>query len=131
MDEFVRQSNLLQIKTMVESYNLMTQMKKTGCLVIQTLCDKHPDLTQPNLHDSSCKSFEKYDKCPNVLGLDITADDVTEMASKLKGAAGPTFVDAVALSSWLLCFSLASQELKEEMAHWTEWLANTSPPWAA
>ena len=54
-----------------------------------------------------------------------------EMAPKLKGAAGPTSVDAVALSSWLLSFGLASIELREEMAHWTVWLANTSPPWAA
>ena len=53
------------------------------------------------------------------------------MAPKLKVAAGPTSVDAVALSSWLLSFGLASIELREEMAHWTEWLANTSPPWTA
>ena len=26
---------------------------------------------------------------------------------------------------------LTSTELREEMAHWTEWLVNTSPPWAA
>ena len=73
---------------------------------------------QTNINDSSCKSFEKYEECPNVLGLDITGDDVSEMAPKLKGAAGPASVYAIT-------------ELREEMAHWTEWLANTSPPWAA
>ena len=54
-----------------------------------------------------------------------------EKAPKLKGAAGPTSVDALVLTSWLLCFGFASIELREEMAHWTEWLANASPPWAA
>ena len=105
--------------------------EKTGRLVIETLPDKHPDLRQTNFHDSSCKSFEKYEECPDIIGLDITGDDVAEMALKLKGATGPTSVDAVTLSSWILCFGLASKELREEMAHWTEWLANTSPPWVA
>ena len=53
------------------------------------------------------------------------------MAPKLKEAAGLTTVDAVALSSWLLCFGSTLTKLREEMAQWTEWLANTSPPWAA
>ena len=65
------------------------------------------------------------------MSLDITGDDVVEMSPKLMGAASPTSVNAIALSSWLLFFCLASTELREEMAHWTEWLANTSPPWAA
>ena len=73
--------------------------EKTGHLVIETLYYKHPDLQQPNLNDSSCKSFEKYEECPDIIGLDITGDDITEMAPKLKGAAGPTSVNAVALSS--------------------------------
>ena len=41
----------------------------------------------------------------------------------MKGATGPTSVDAVALSSWLLCFGLGRTELREEMACWAEWLA--------
>ena len=53
------------------------------------------------------------------------------MAPKLKRAAGSTSVGAVAISSWLLCFGMASTELRDEMAHWTERLAKTSPQWAA
>ena len=80
---------------------------------------------------TSCKSFEKYEECPDIIGLDITGDNVVEMAPKLKEAAGPTSVNAVAFSSWLLSLGLSSTELREEMAHCTEWLADTSPPWAA
>ena len=70
--------------------------EKAGCPVIDTLCNKHPDLQQPNLNDSSSKSFKKYEECPDILSLDVTGDGVAEMAPKLKGAAGPTSVDAVA-----------------------------------
>ena len=52
----------------------------------------------------------------NVQILQALSDD-SEMAPKLKGTAGPTYVDAVALSSWLPCFGLALTELREEMAH--------------
>ena len=61
----------------------------------------------------------------------ILAYDISEMAPKLKGAADPTSVDAVALSSWLLCFGLESTESRREMSHWIEWQIDTSPPWAA
>ena len=89
---------------------------ETGHLVIDILCDKHPDLQQPNLDNTSCTSFEKYEEFPDIIGLDITADDVFEMMPKLKGAVGPTSVDVVASSSWLLCFGLASTELRGEIA---------------
>ena len=52
----------------------------TGCLVVETLCDKHPDLWQPNLDDSSCKLFEQNEECLDVIGLNITKHDVSEMA---------------------------------------------------
>ena len=56
---------------------------------------------------------------------------VAEVAGKLRGGAGPGSVDALCLSRWLLKYGKASQELREELAAWTEWLANESPPWAA
>ncbi|KAI2492328.1 hypothetical protein MHU86_22234 [Fragilaria crotonensis] len=50
---------------------------------------------------------------------------------RLAGAAGPGGTDAVDLANWLLRFGRESEALREEMAAWTNWLANTSPPWAA
>ena len=61
----------------------------------------------------------------------ITQDDVEAVSSRLSGAAGPGGTDAVELSNWLLRFGRESEALREEMAAWTNWLANTSPPWAA
>ena len=82
-----------------------------------------------NVDSASCASFEKNGKCPDIIGLDMTADDVSEMAPKLNGASSLTSVDVVAFSSMFLCFALALVDSKEEMAHWTEHLANIIPSW--
>ena len=49
----------------------------------------------------------------------------------LLSAAVPGGTDAVDLANWLLRFGRESEALREEMAAWTNWLANTAPPWAA
>jgi hypothetical protein len=61
----------------------------------------------------------------------ITQDNVEAVSSRLSGAAGPGGTDAVELSNWLLWFGREFEALREEMAAWINWLANTSPPWAA
>ena len=53
------------------------------------------------------------------------------MADRMKGGAGPSSVDAQAMSQMLLKFGKDSQVLREEMASWVESLGNDSPPWAA
>ena len=44
---------------------------------------------------------------------------------------GPSGADSLAWEDWLLNFKRQSQELREEVAKWVEWLSNRSPPWAA
>ena len=37
----------------------------------------------------------------------------------------------MALKSWLLRFGQSSETLRHELAQWSNWLANSNPPWAA
>ena len=83
-------------------------MKKGEKPVIQVLREKHPNIHIPNINDPECASFEDYDEVPDPLPTQITADMVEQTASKLRGAGGPSSVDATSLSYWLLRFGNAS-----------------------
>ena len=54
-----------------------------------------------------------------------------DVAKKLGGAAGVDSVDAANARAYLTVYGRVMAELREDMAEWGEWLANTSPPWAA
>ena len=104
---------------------------KSGKPVNDVLRAKHPAMREPKAEDIGIRVFEPYDATPQQIPLDVTAEIVEEVASKLSGAAGPGGTDAVALQSWLLRFGAESELLRIEMAAWTEWLTNAHPPWAA
>mmetsp|Transcript_6981 Transcript_6981/g.15290 ORF Transcript_6981/g.15290 Transcript_6981/m.15290 type:complete len:118 (-) Transcript_6981:1657-2010(-) len=103
---------------------------KTGCLVIEVLWEKHPDLRIPGLDNRDWASFEGYDECLDSVPVDCLGEIVGEMASKLRGGAGPGSVDAIAMENWLLRHGKSLQILREELAEWTAWLCNTMPPFA-
>ena len=46
--------------------------------------------------------FQMNDPPPEIIPLDITADTVKAVASRLSGAAGPSGTDAIELRNWLL-----------------------------
>ena len=48
----------------------------------------------------------------------------------LSGAAGALEAEAIELRNWLLCFGSVSEELRVVIARLTDWMANSSPPWA-
>ena len=77
------------------------------------------------------KRKTEYSLVPEMVILDITADTVMIVAKKLSGAAGPGGIDSMALQQWLLRFGVSSNLLREAVAHFTRWLANCTPPWAA
>ena len=81
--------------------------------------------------DESHGAFEHYSSVPEPVGLTITEIDVATVAARLSGAAGPSGTDSVDLRNWLLCFGTASERLRQELARFTKWLANSSPSWAA
>ncbi|KAI2493136.1 hypothetical protein MHU86_21397 [Fragilaria crotonensis] len=104
---------------------------KAGRPVWQVLQEKHPALRDPTSVGDADGAFEPYPDLPAPVPVCITQDDVEAISSRLAGAAGPGGTDAVDLANWLLRFGRESEALREEMAAWTNWLANTSPPWAA
>lgn len=63
--------------------------------------------------------------------LCVSGDAITITAAKLNGGAGPSGIDSTDLKNWLLRFGLQSEGLRNEMACWTEWLANGNPPFPA
>ena len=99
--------------------------------VIDVLREKHPDLRIPKLDEEEWASFEAYEECLTPIPLDCSSEIVEEVASNLRGGAGPGSVDAIAMSNWLLRHGKYSQMLREELASWTEWLCNSMPPFAA
>ncbi len=106
---------------------------KTGCPVLEVLQDKHPTLRDPQIADGAVDgAFEKYDEgAPSVVPVVILADMVKCIAAKLLGVAGLGGTDVVDLRNWLLRFGAESEAFRKEMASWTTWLVNESPPWPA
>ena len=85
----------------------------------------------PHVEKPTCATFKKYGGVPEKVPLDFTEDDVTWFASKLSGAAGALGSEAMELRNWLLHFGCASEELRVVVASLDDWMANSSPPWAA
>ena len=104
---------------------------KTGLPILQVLRSKHPAARVPDLDVPDCKVFEPYPTVPTAIPMEVTAEHIEKVASRLSGAAGPGGTDAVDLRNWLIRFGANSERLRVEMAAWAEWLANESPPWAA
>ena len=64
----------------------------TESTVLEVLTSKHPEAVHPKEED-----LEEYSLIPEMATLDITADTVMIVASKLSGAAGPGGIDSMAL----------------------------------
>ncbi|KAL7475656.1 LOW QUALITY PROTEIN: hypothetical protein ACHAW6_003456, partial [Cyclotella cf. meneghiniana] len=94
------------------------------------LADKHPPLRTPDINDPDRIAFRDYGPLPEVIPIDCPAGDVEKISQKLRGSAGCSGLTAEALKNMLLCHGRASSELREELAEWALWLANSSPPWA-
>ena len=75
-------------------------------------------------------AFGEYKEVPETVPLDFMEDEVTWVASKLSGAAGPLGVEAMEMRNWLLRFGCASEESRVVVASLADWMANSSPPWS-
>ena len=104
---------------------------KTGRSVAEVLREKHPDMRVPPVENPTFAFFEEYEEVPETVPLDFTEDEVTWIASKLSGAEGALGAEAIELQNWLLCFGCASEELRVDIVSLADWMANSSPPWAA
>ena len=85
----------------------------------------------PPVENPTCAAFEEYGDLPKTIPLDFTEDDFTWVASKISGTAGALGAEATELRNWLLRFGCASEELRVLVASLADWMANSSPPWAA
>ena len=53
------------------------------------------------------------------------------VASKLSDAAAALGAEAIEMRNWLLRFGCVSEELRVVVTSLADWMANSSPPWAA
>ena len=104
---------------------------KTGRPVADVLREKHLDMRVPPAENPACAAFEEYGEVPETVPLDFTEDDVTWVASKLSGAAGALGSEAIEVRNWLLRLGCASEELRVVVTSLSDWMSNSSPPWAA
>ena len=63
--------------------------------------------------------------------LEFSEDNVTWVAYNFTGAAGALGSESIKLRNWLLHFGCASEEIRAVVADLSDWMANSSPPWAA
>ena len=103
---------------------------KNGRPVAEVLREKHPDTRVPPVENPTYAAFKEYEDVPKTVPLDFTEGDVTWVASKLSGAADALGAEAIELRNWLLCFGCASEEFRVVVASLSDWMANSSPPWA-
>ena len=105
---------------------------KTGRPVIDVLRDKYPKINIPDEDENGkVPGFEEYSHCWVGTPHTSSGEAISDVSKKLHGAAGPGGVDAQQLQSWILRHGTASENLRHELALWSEWLANESPPYAA
>ena len=77
------------------------------------------------------ESLEDFGEAPEFVEIQITAEHVEKVTSKLSGGAGLRGFDSAALKGLLLTHGHASQCLRVVFAKFIEWLANGFPPWVA
>eukprot|EP00956_Cyclotella_meneghiniana_P025811 scaffold54612_cov72-Cyclotella_meneghiniana.AAC.3 len=105
---------------------------KSGRLVLDVMKEKHPAITVPATNaDGSVPGFDTYGVAPMTVPHTSDEENIGKAGAKMKGSAGPSGVDALLLLHLLIRFGTASERLREELALWSEWLSNESPPWAA
>ena len=85
----------------------------------------------PPVENPTCAAFKKYEEVPETVPLNFTEDDVTWVASKLSGAAGDLGAEVIGIRNCLLRFGCASEEFIVVVNRLADWMANSSPPWAA
>ena len=99
---------------------------KSGCPVINVLCEKHRDC-----HVLSEEDFDAYPDAANLLNtmpVYCYKECIAKAAARLSGGAGPCGGEAKMLKHWLLQHSAHLEKLCGAMADWVDWLSNGSPP---
>ena len=72
--------------------------QKSGKTVAEVLESKHPACMIPDLGQEGWASFEEYEERLNSVPVDCDQEIVQRVADRMKGGAGPSSVDAKAMS---------------------------------
>jgi hypothetical protein len=100
--------------------------EKSGLTVKEVLQSKHPAATTPQP-----STLHPYDITLEFSSVDIPHDTIKQVARNLSGSSGLGGVDSQAVAHWLLAYGNASATLRHALESFTNWMANTLPPWAA
>ena len=80
---------------------------KTGALVKETLKSKNPEG-----RDVLVESLPEFESCSETIDIVITEENVEKVAKKSSGSAGPSGIDSLSISRWLLKFNASSSILR-------------------
>ena len=80
---------------------------KTGDLVKETLKSKHLEGL-----DVSVENLPEFESCPEMIDIVVTEDNVEKVAKNLSSSAGPSGIDSLSMSYWLLKFGASSAILR-------------------
>ena len=83
------------------------------------------------VENPTCAAFKEYKEVMETVPIDFMEDDVTWVASKISGAAGALGSKTIELRNWIIRFGCTLEEIRVVVAIMTDWMANSSPTWAA
>jgi hypothetical protein len=101
--------------------------------VLDVFRSKHPSIKVPTVDGnySTIPGFDAYAEVPASMRHVSDPETVGEVMRKVQGGPGPSGVDAYLFHAIASRFGTASLNFRLELAKWSEWLSNESPPWAA
>ena len=85
----------------------------------------------PPVENPTCAALKEYEEVLDTMTLDSLDYNVTWVAYKLSGAAGALGAEAIELRNWLLHFGCPSEEFRVVVVNMYDWMAHSSPYWAA
>ena len=81
----------------------------------EVLASKHP--IGKDVEISNLPIFESY---PELVNIEVTEDSVDKVVRRLSGSVGPSEIDSVSMSHWLLEFGGTRINLRRSIAKFVE-----------
>ena len=81
----------------------------------EVLASKHP--IGKDVEIGSLPIFESY---PELVNIEVTEDSVDKVVRRLSGSVGPSEIDSVSMSHWLLKFGGTRINLRRSIAKFVE-----------
>jgi hypothetical protein len=101
---------------------------KSGCPIIDVLCDKHLASQLPS--DDDFNVYPDVPGCLDTIPVYCYKKCVPKAAAHLSGSVGLCRVESKMLKHWLLHHKTQSECLRKAMMTWVDWLSHGLPPYA-